>query len=318
MRVKCARLTPARLAGPTVLLGAGLLLCAGLSQVPAQKTVLAALDSAEIQTGGVTALRIQVHISPDLPQPYLELDNLDTMSRLEVLRMEPMARKPSRNIAVWEQSILLIAFEPGRQSIPPLAVHTGDSIRLTNPLVLTINPPGLPQDANLAPIKDIVEEKMRWFDWAWLPALASALLGAGLWLAWRWRHRTPAHANDEAELPPHIDALERLQQLKVRKPWDISNKRYYTELTDILRLYISRRFGVPAISETSTGMLEQLSLKDLEAPVKAKLERILHTADLAKFAKADPGSTMNMELLAEAMAFVEATLTQESVNNPAS
>ncbi len=116
-------------------------------------------------------------------------------------------------------------------------------------------------------------------------------------------------------LPPHVVAIRALEALHHRKVWQNGEfKRYYSELTDILRTYLAGRYGVGAMEMTSEEILVALrSLSEEELPRKQAmaLTTILQDADLVKFAKFEPSPEQNEGAYTAAYYFVEETKEQE-------
>ena len=83
-------------------------------------------------------------------------------------------------------------------------------------------------------------------------------------------------------------------------------KEYYTRLTDILRRYIFRVYGITTLDMTSAEILEAFKSQVGRDKMYTELVRILETADLAKFAKYQPASDENISLLSASVAFIEA------------
>ena len=84
---------------------------------------------------------------------------------------------------------------------------------------------------------------------------------------------------------PDVEAEAALARLAQRKL--IENHRlelFFTELTDIMKRYVGRRFDVPYLERTTDEILSDLR----DQPVKG-LRDILEAADLVKFAKTMPG-----------------------------
>jgi len=295
----------------------GLLLAAALLPGPyagAQAVVEAALDSTQIQVGGTVMLRIRVRTATAAPSPRVDLGALDTLTGLEVLSVEPLRQKEAANAIVWEQAVQFISFDAGNQYIPALMVHWGDTVLMSEPMLFSVLLPKLPPDAALAPIKDIILEPKRFTDQRWPWALGGILLAGAAWWLWQKRRRKPKEVIEipAVEIPPYEAAKQQLEALRKQQLWRRAPKRHYTELTDILRAYISRRFFIPALSETSTGILDDLAESSLQTTELDRLERILHTADLAKFAQAEPAETLSEQLMEDALSFVEATRPLES------
>jgi hypothetical protein len=84
-------------------------------------------------------------------------------------------------------------------------------------------------------------------------------------------------------------ALQVLAELEAKKLWEQGKvKNYYVELTDIVRGYIEARFNTPALELTTDELLYKARTQQDLMPIASQLEQILRTADLAKFAKAQP------------------------------
>lgn len=116
----------------------------------------------------------------------------------------------------------------------------------------------------------------------------------------------------EHRLPPHIVANMALVELSHRKLWQNGKfKLYYTSLTDILRLYIAEMWEVGALEMTTDEIIEALSDKDIPRDSRMDLVAILRTADMVKFAKAEPDAEENEENYRRAYYFVENTKREE-------
>ena len=104
-------------------------------------------------------------------------------------------------------------------------------------------------------------------------------------------------------------ALERLNEIRQEKLWQKGRpKDYHTQLTDVLREYIHRRYGISALEQTSAEVLRaiQPQLKE-QKELFAILQHILQLADLVKFAKYHPLIEEDEKSLSQAYKFVEET-----------
>ncbi|MBQ6612592.1 MAG: hypothetical protein IIX19_02615 [Alistipes sp.] len=118
------------------------------------------------------------------------------------------------------------------------------------------------------------------------------------------------------KIPPHIVANKALVELHNRKLWQNGKyKLYYTELTAILRVYISERWGISAMEYTTDEIIEALSDITLPRDSRFKLVALLRTADMVKFAKAEPDADENEENYTRAYYFVEDTKLLEREHN---
>ena len=106
------------------------------------------------------------------------------------------------------------------------------------------------------------------------------LLLAGIW--W-WRKKRASRTETVPPQPPDVLALGRLNELAGRA--DMSVKRYYFNLSAILRRYIEGRFGVEAMEMTAEELTPRLEQLDLAQSLEQDVRRFIKSSDLIKFAK---------------------------------
>lgn len=131
----------------------------------------------------------------------------------------------------------------------------------------------------------------------------------------RYRDNKPIikHIKIEPKLPPHQLAMKEIERIKTEKVWQKGrSKEYYTELTDTLRTYIQDRFGFNAMEMTSSEIIDKLM--EVEAKDIRDLKELFLTADLVKFAKHDPMMNENDSNLLNAIAFINDTKDEESLD----
>lgn len=146
------------------------------------------------------------------------------------------------------------------------------------------------------------------------------LLALLVWLVathlYRFMRKRETNISVMPKIPPHIVANKALVELHNRKLWQNGKyKLYYTELTAILRVYISERWGISAMEYTTDEIIEALSDITLPRDSRFKLVALLRTADMVKFAKAEPDADENEENYTRAYYFVEDTKLLEREHN---
>lgn len=167
----------------------------------------------------------------------------------------------------------------------------------------------VPEDAegirDLAPIAEFPINPWPWI----LGILLFIALTAGLYYYWQRRRALLANTVYEAPVPrisPLEEAIQRLRTLeKSAKLQEESQiKPFYVELTEILRVYLSRRLGINAMESTSyelLGDLNQLVKKDKVSSESLHLtKRVLNVADLVKFADMLPAAEVGHQAFREA------------------
>ena len=157
-------------------------------------------------------------------------------------------------------------------------------------------------------------------DYAIYGLIALVLLSLIIWLVasqlYKYMRKREATERVLPKIPPHIVANKALVELNNRKLWQNGKyKLYYTELTAILRVYISERWGISAMEYTTPEIIEALSEIDMPRDSRFALVALLRTADMVKFAKAEPEAEENEENYTRAYYFVENTkLVNETQN----
>ena len=148
--------------------------------------------------------------------------------------------------------------------------------------------------------------------WLALGLGVAALLVVAIWLLMKYRGRIPLLGGSAPLLPPHVEAIRRLEALRNQKlPQNGRHKQYYSGITDILRTYLYRRFGIGAMEMTSAEIVAAIETPHAAGEVDDKrfddLRRLLQTADLVKFAKWVPDEADDDKAYFDAYYFVEET-----------
>lgn len=201
----------------------------------------------------------------------------------------------------FSKELTALFFDADSLQLAPLSVVlTNGDTAFSNYLQIVVTATPSPDDLNdMAPIKDIHREKAHWTDYqAWVIGVLVALVL--LALIFRIVNRkSPTLIKSRAfETPAHELALKKLNVL-AQKQWTNQGfvKEHYTELTFILREYLEKRFGIPALESTTEETLGYLKYKNFPAKISVQLHDLLEQADLAKFAKIIPSESFHAAAL---------------------
>lgn len=149
--------------------------------------------------------------------------------------------------------------------------------------------------------------------WPWIVGgllLAAAVTAVGYWAYRRWRGEplfAPAVDNRPA-WQVAIDELARIEKLGL-----LENRRfkeYYTLVTDTLRTYLERQFGLSVFERTTTELRPVFRQSDLATEHTRRFLDLFGESDLVKFAKFVPDVQMAHKALIEARELVNATKPQ--------
>jgi len=125
---------------------------------------------------------------------------------------------------------------------------------------------------------------------------------------------------EKKRISAHIKALNALEKIRKEELWKKEEeKRYYTELTEVIRLYISERYQFDAMEMISSEILYEMQSR-IEEELLHKIRNMLTLADMVKFAKVKPLPDEHSKCLTDAFIFVNKTKqekidTNEEMNN---
>ena len=219
---------------------------------------------------------------------------------------------------VVSQEYLVTSFDSALYYLPPFEVKVNGRPYLSKALALkvySVPVDTLHPDQFFGP-KTVRAVPLTWDDVSVLvyAVLAMLLLGSvAVFFVIRYRNNKPIIKiiKVQPKLPPHLAAMQQIEQIKADKTVQRENpKLYYTELTDVIRTYIRERFGFNALEMTSSEIVERL-LQEKDKESVADLQRLLETADLVKFAKHAPLMNENDMNLLNAIDFINETKQEE-------
>ena len=126
------------------------------------------------------------------------------------------------------------------------------------------------------------------------------------------RENRPLFGKPKPKEPAYLTAFRQLEEIKAQKLWQNGKvKLFYTAVTDVLRIYVSERFGIQAMEQTSTELMDALKQEQLDKALLKELNTMLDTADLVKFAKYEPGAIENEQAIPVVVHFVQVTMLVE-------
>ena len=301
-----------------------------LAVIPAKGAVQvkARLDSVNLLMGNVTMLYLEavqdkgkpggftIFRNADAAQGYVGVcgDSIELRTSFSIDTVELGSNRIQLNYKVPVQ-----AFDSGTYRLPEFVyVSESDSAR-SNALTLNVIPVKVTADDPIAGFARVAEPENpsifdkvpNWLaDWWWL-ILIVALAAAGGWWAYKRYKKEGTVLRKKPEPTPYETALRQLKELKNKNLWEMGReKEYFTDLTDILRVYLDRRFGINAMEMTSREIMDHLYNSDVKDK-RDYVRQILSVADFVKFAKVRPLPADNIAAYENALKFVEETKPEE-------
>ncbi len=277
-------------------------------------TFRAKLDSATLLMGKTTALHLEITQDKNA-RGFFPGEQLDTLSAMVEIAERPAADTTDlgNNRIQINRDLIIQSFDSGMWVIKPIPYVVNGDTAYCNQLSLKVMPIDVSKMKDINDIKPVEAVPFNLLDWlpdywwAWL--LGLLLIGASIWAYLKYFKKGVNPLKPvKKRLPPYEEAMQNLQNLKAAQLWQQGKeKEYFTGLTDILRVYIDRRFGINAVEMTSSQIIDTLKKNEETKAVNEQLEMILEVADIVKFAKARPLADDNEVAFQRAVNFVEAT-----------
>lgn len=292
-----------------------------VSEMTAQVTVTARLDSVQFYVGQQDGLEVQVSFPADktiqLPPVKKGMEIIPNVEVVEVLDADTVLLNEGKQLQVTQRYIIT-AWDSAFYYLPPVQVKVDTSLYESKSLafrVYTLDVDTLNADKFFPP-RDIQELPFCWDDWkviTYESLIILVLAGLIIYLSVLIRKGKPIFhmVRRKKKLPPHQVAIAEIQRIKQdRTLTQENNKEYYTQLTDALRIYIQERYGFSAMEMTSSEIIEHLMNNGDETSLN-ELKEIFSTADLVKFANWSTQINENDANLMSALQYINDTKVEE-------
>ena len=280
--------------------------------------VSATLDSTTLFIGDQTDLHLRAigEVGEQVAMPVLDKELIPGVEIVDRTIVDTLSLKDGR--VQYDQYLTVTSFEDSLFYIAPLPFVSGDDTVWSDGLTLNVVQPFEMDTTDMAitDIKGVYKAPVWWwgiFRWVLLAVLLAGVGVAGYYLITYLQRRKLEEAGNEVVTEPLRPAdevaLEKLDAIKEKKIWQQGQvKEYYTQLTDVVREYIARRFEVSSVEQTSDETLRDIRpLLSERKDLYDQLRKMLTLADLVKFAKWSTTPDENELSLRNAYTFVKET-----------
>lgn len=208
----------------------------------------------------------------------------------------------------WAGEYIITFWDTGYFVLPPPKLRWNDSIYELNPILVHVQMPVVEPQKEMY---DIREEFVplpfhfgTWLktNWILVTLIVLALAGiAGWWVVRKRARRSagPVARSIEDNACLAIDALVSSRLWEKESP-----KRYYSELSFILRSYLSAKFELQLLEKTSHETLLLLGQRTVHPAQLKAIEIVLNQSDFVKFAQSTPNETHMQQIADTAKAIV--------------
>jgi len=281
--------------------------------------VNATIDTNFLLIGEQTQIELKVQYRLDGEIINIQFPTLiDTISEfLEIVYSSPVDTiyPDQTDLSLVEQSqkITITSFDSGSYIIPYFEFQINEKLFQTGALHIEVRPMAVDTSKAIFDIRGPIEEPFSIIDWTkenWILITIILLIFIGAIVLIYYLKNRPEKIKEEIKVvtPPHIIGLQKLQKLKEDQLWQSGKvKMYHSEISEIIREYIEKRYEVHALENTTDEIMQSLRFHSIQPNILAKLNQVLILSDLVKFAKEKPLATENEMSLINAVEFVKET-----------
>jgi len=287
----------------------------------------AKLEQSTIRIGDQTFLHftVQQPAKAKVNFPVLTDTLTGKIQIVKAGKLDTVADKNNPANIIVNQEYTITGFDAGTYTIPSFAFGTSVGVIKTNELILQVASVKVDTTKSIYDIKQPLAVSYTWLDWLkdnwyWIAGIVAVILisiGIIWYLKKRPKTEKPIKPIFVPTIPPQKIALDKLKQLKEKKLWQQEEfKLYHSEISDILREYLEKRYSIKTYEKTTDEIFAGLRYLDIKEESKNTLRQILTLADLVKFAKEKPLPSENELSLENAVVFILETKQEISPNKP--
>ena len=274
----------------------------------------ARVDSNNIMIGDWLGLHIEVQHRDNTTIQWPQI--ADSLQGIEIIKRGEVQTQKNGNDVLEKADYIITSFDSGTVIVPPLQFlfsvlgDTAKRIAETSPIPIFVHTVDVDTSQDIKDIKPPLSLSITFAEL--LPYIIGLIVLAGLgyvfYYIWNKRRRGESIIPEAPARPAHEVALEALRSLESEHLWQRGKiKEHYSQLTDIVRSYIERRYRVMAMEMVTDEIMDAPVISSLEKNVRAPLKELLIEADFVKFAKFQPTQQENESSISTATKFVEQT-----------
>jgi hypothetical protein len=281
-----------------------------------EMSVTASTDTTDYMIGDQIQYSLFIKMNKDvfIINPFFR----DSLKNIDVLGISDPIVEENENEKSIKYICVLSRFDSAQVTIPPIKIEyrtKGDSTLksvLSNSVSFNVHRMDVAMEEE---IKDI-KPPIRPFDFFFILyiliglAIISILVYYFIYRKYFKRKQEVIIQKKEEKLLSHQLALRKLAQLEKEELWQKGFvKEYHSNITEIIREYFEKQFGLPALERTTTESLKLLSKHPQGFKVLDITAQFFNNADLVKFAKFTPLEIVNHEMMTQAKEIVKKTIS---------
>ncbi|WP_240740240.1 BatD family protein [Flagellimonas allohymeniacidonis] len=257
------------------------------------------IDTTSIKIGEQIKYKITVEVDSTDIVHFPEGQTFSPLESVEALLTDTTKNK---NRLTLQRIYALTQFDSGTYTIPPQRIAINEQPFFTDSFNIKVADVAVDTTKQkMFDIKPLIQVERSnaelWKTLLWI-VLGLAIIGGLIY--WFFLRKKPLTEEEkEALLPPYDRALLELKRLENSKYLIQDDyKKYYSELTAIVRSYLEEDVHISALESTTAELITKLEMLidsgelKLEEETIRQFQKILQTADLVKFARSKPPTSV--------------------------
>lgn len=283
-----------------------------------QAKVSAGIDTNDVLIGDQIKLKLEFTNTKKSNLIWAEIP--DSIGKIEFVKKGKIDTLIKKNLFQLNAIYNVTSFDSGYYSLPSFSFTVNDKgmtpeTLFTEPLELRFTTLEVDTTKAFKDIKGPLDVPIDWKGVFYYILIGLVIL-AGFYFTYRyWQKKKKVkdvELDYDPKIPPYILALEALKQLEAEKLWQSGYvKKYYVRMTDIIRIYMRRQFGIHAMEMITSEIIYSLEKAGIKSGLISEMKTLFETADLSKFAKYQPMPEDNAKCMSYSINFVNSTKPSE-------
>lgn len=285
------------------------------------------LDTNIILIGDQIHLKLSSAIPKNMEVVFPEFKDSITQKIEIIEKLSPDTIQRKDGLLQITHDYIITSFDTGIHIIPPMhfkyVENNFDNLITSDSLAIYVLGMNIDTTKGIFDIKPPIDTPLSWKEIKpyvvilIIAILAIILIVLLILYIVSKRKNIPFFGRLKPKLPPHEEAFKQLELIKKKKLYQSGKiKQYYTEITDVLRIYLEGRLHIQTMERTSHEILIEVKNTDeFDTKHIKRIEHILYIADMVKFAKLKPISNESEQFFKDVYSLVEKTKYIETVEN---
>ncbi|MBL7697604.1 MAG: hypothetical protein JNK79_05580 [Chitinophagaceae bacterium] len=257
----------------------------------AQVSIRSNINKDAILIGEPISLVVEAYVPTGSDVTWFTVDSIP---HFEIVSKEAIDTLQNIDNKKLSQTFGITSFDSGKQYIPPFEVVVNGQPYYTDSVLINVSYTPFDANADYRDIKDIIDVKNPAVDYLhWIILGTAIVMLAIAILLYKKPSKKTTTKQAAPILTPYEEAMQALNKLSLRNVNNGEVKVYYSEMNDILRRYVSRKFEVSTFERTNEELIIEISRLGIDRDVFSRLAESLRISDFVKFARYHPSAEDN-------------------------